>query len=155
MKDHLATLLPLARPEIHYLVGGTDDAGFMLDDHHGIPGVAQLLEDVDQPSGVARVQADARLIEDEQRVDEPCAEAGGQIDALGLAARECARGAVEREVAEADFDEVAQAGANFVQRQLNRIIRGEPAGRGRPLYQIQRGVDGQGIKVGKGVISNQ
>ena len=48
------------------------------------------------------MQADARLVEHEQRVDERGAERGGEVDALHLAARQRAALAVERQVAEAD-----------------------------------------------------
>ena len=52
-----------------------------------------------QALGVARVQADRRLVEDVERVHERRADGGGQVDALELAARERARLAVERQVA--------------------------------------------------------
>ena len=58
---------------------------------------------------VARVQADRRLVEHEQRVHERRAERGGQVDALHLAAGQRARLAVEREVAQAHFAEIAEA----------------------------------------------
>ena len=48
------------------------------------------------PSDIARMQADARLVHDEERVDERRAETGRQIDALHLAAAQGARGTIER-----------------------------------------------------------
>ena len=71
---------------------------------------------------VARVQADARLVEDEQGVDQRGAERGGEVDALHLAAAERARLAVEREVAEPDVDQVAQPGADLAEQQLGRLV---------------------------------
>ncbi len=105
----------MAGPEVHDLIRGAHHAGFVFDDHDGVAGIAQLFEDADQPFGVARMQADARFVEHEQRVDQPRAEAGGEIHALGFAAGERARRAVEREIAQADFVEVAEARADFVQ----------------------------------------
>ena len=113
MEDKFSTRLPVAGAEVHDLVGGAHDGGFVLDDDDGVPEVAQALEDGDEARGVARVQAHARLVEDVERVDEARAEAGGEVHALGLAAGERARGAVEREVAQADFDEVGKAGTDF------------------------------------------
>ena len=85
----------------------------MLHDDDGVPGVAQLFENVDEAGGVARMKADAGFIEHEERVDEARAETRREIHALGLAAGKRARGTVEREVTEADFDEVGEAGADF------------------------------------------
>ena len=78
----------------------------------------------DDPVHVARMQADRRLVEHEQGVDERGAERGRQVDALHLAAGERAALAVEREVADADVAEVAQPRADLVVEEL-------PARRGR------------------------
>ncbi|WDT79288.1 MAG: hypothetical protein MPW14_19380 [Candidatus Manganitrophus sp.] len=73
---------------------------------------------MDDAVHVARVQADARLVEHEQRVDQRGAQRGGQVDALHLAAGERAGLAVQREVAEADVAQVPQARADLVEQQL-------------------------------------
>ena len=85
----------------------------MLDDQDGVAEVAQVLEDVDQPVRVARMQADGRLVEHVERADEMRAERSGQLDALRFAAGKRGGEAVEREIVEADFVEEAQALANF------------------------------------------
>ena len=59
-------------------------------------------EGVEQPAVVALVQADRRFVEHVEHAHEPGADLGGQADALRLAARERAGGAVEREVVEPD-----------------------------------------------------
>ena len=59
------------------------------------------------------MQADAGLIEHEERVHERRAEARREIHALHFATAQRPRRAVEREVAEADFIEVAEAGGDF------------------------------------------
>ena len=76
---------------------------------------------LDHAAHVARVQADRGLVEHEQRVDERGAERGGEVDALHLAARERARLAVERQVAEADVAEVAQPRADLAEQQVGRL----------------------------------
>jgi len=58
------------------------------------------------------MQPDRRLVEREQRVDERGAQRGSEIDPLYLASGERARLAVEREIAEADFADVAQPRAD-------------------------------------------
>ena len=55
----------------------------------------------EQALGVARVQADRRLVEHVERAGEAAAELRGEAQALHLAAGERARRAIEREVAEA------------------------------------------------------
>lgn len=118
----------LAGAEIDDLIGGAHDAGFVLDDDDGVAGVAEVFQDADEPRRVARMQADARFVEDEEGVDEAGAEAGGEVDAAGLAAGERARGTVEREVAEAGFDEVAEPGTDFGEDDLERGVRSAECG---------------------------
>ena len=77
--------------------------------------VAQPPEQRQQPVGVPRVQADRGLVEHVQRIDQPGAERVGERDALRLAARERAGLAVEREVAEPDVAEEAEAGSELVE----------------------------------------
>jgi hypothetical protein len=74
------------------VVGGADHRLVVLDDDDRVAGVGQRPDDADQAVDVARVQADAGLVEDEERVDERGAEAAGEVDALDLAAGERPRG---------------------------------------------------------------
>ena len=64
---------------------------------------------------VARVQADARLVEDVEHADQAAADLPGQADALGLAAGERRGGAVEREVVQADVEQEAEPAANLLE----------------------------------------
>ena len=109
-------------PDVEDAVGGEHDLRVVLDDHQRVAGVAQLLHDVDHAAHVARVQADRRLVEHEQRVDERGAERGREVDPLHLAARERARLAVEREVAQADLAEVREAGADLGQEEIGGLV---------------------------------
>ena len=79
------------------------------------------------------MQADAGLIEHEERVHERRAEARREIHALHFATAQCPRRAVEREVAEADFVEVAEAGGDFGEKHLGGGI-----GPMRPIRPMRR-----------------
>jgi hypothetical protein len=85
------------------VVGGADHGLVVFDDDDGVAGVGERADDRDEAVDVARVEADAGFIEDEECVDERRAEAGGEVDALDLAAGEGLGLAVEGEVAEADL----------------------------------------------------
>ena len=105
-----ATAPRLARsgPDVDDQVGRADDRQVVLDDDDGVARVAEPLDDRDQPADVVRVKADGRLVEHVERVDQPRAERGGQRHALGLAAGEGPRRAVEGQVIEADPFEVVE-----------------------------------------------
>ena len=76
-----------ARAHVDQAIGGQHHRRVVLDHHQRVAGVAQPMHRLDDAAHVARVQADARLVEHEQRVDQRGAERGGQVDALHLAAR--------------------------------------------------------------------
>ncbi len=61
------------------------------------------------------MQADAGLVEDVEHAGKSAADLRGEADALGLAARERAAGAVEIEVVEADIVEETQPLVDFLQ----------------------------------------
>ena len=100
---------PLAGPELDHVVGGANRVEIVLDDEHRVAAVAQPEQQLEQAVHVARVQSDGRLVEHVERVDEPRAERVGEADALRFAAGERARGAIEREIVEADVAEEADA----------------------------------------------
>ena len=60
----------------------------VLDDDHGVAGVAEPLERLDQPPVVALVEADRRLVEHVEDPAEVRADLRREPDALRLAARE-------------------------------------------------------------------
>ena len=113
------------------VVGGADHGLVVLHDDHGVAGGGEGADDADEPVDVARVQSDAGLIEDEDRVDQRGAEAGGEVDALHLAAAQRPRRSVERKVPEADLLEVAQA--------RHEGIEGEVGGVGVGLGGVRSG----------------
>ena len=71
--------------------------------------VAEGDEGFQERGVVAGVEADGRFVEDVEDAAQVGAELGGEADALGLAAGEGVAGAVEVEVAEADFLEETEA----------------------------------------------
>ena len=74
------------------MVGGAHDGLLVLDDDEGVALVAEAVHDADEAVDVARVEADGGFVEDEEGAGEGGAEAGGEIDALDLAAGEGAGG---------------------------------------------------------------
>ena len=109
----LAAELAGAGAEVEQVVGGADDVGVVLDDEDGVAEVAELVEDADELGGVAGVEADGGLVEDIERADQAGAERCGELDALGFAAGERGREAVEGEVVEADLVEEMDALADL------------------------------------------
>ena len=140
----------VAGTEVDDLVRGAHDAGFVLDDHHGVPGVAQLFEECDQPFGVARMQATLGSSSTKKRVHQPRAQAGGEVHALGFAAGKRARRAVQREIAQADLVEIAEPGrgprsAQGPEDSLGRTGIDRPSAVMKP----QGVADGQLIEIGQ------
>ena len=121
-ENDLAARRAATGPEFEQMIRLAHDGFLVLDDEHGVAAIAQPLHHADELAHVARMQADARLVEDEERVDERIAEAGGEIDALDFAAAERARGAVEREIAEADFEQIGEPREDAVAQLLGRIV---------------------------------
>ena len=111
--DDVAAVLSRAGAEVDEVVGGAHDGFLVLDDDEGVALVAEAVHDADEALDVAGVEADGGFVEHEEGAGERGAEAGGEVDALDLAAGERAGGAVEGEVAEADLVEVGEAGGDF------------------------------------------
>src|SRR2546428_13949268 len=95
----------------------------MFDNDHGVAGISELLKNADQALGIARVQPDARLVEHEQCVDQPRAQACREAHSFSLPAGERTRGPVQGYVSEADVVQVSKARTNFVQNQCEWILR--------------------------------
>ena len=112
--DHLAAVLAGARPHVDDVVGRAHGLLVVLDDDHRVAEVAQAQQRVDEAAVVALVQADAGLVEDVEHADERRADLRGEADALRLAAGERGRGALQREVADADVVQEAQALADLL-----------------------------------------
>ena len=66
------------------VVGGEDGLAIVLDDDDGVAEVAQAGLRLDEARVVARVEADARLVEHVEDADERRADLRGEADALAL-----------------------------------------------------------------------
>ena len=104
LEADLAAVHACAGPQVDHVVGDRDHLGFVLDDEHGVALVAQLEQQLIHALNVVRVQADRGLVEHVGRVSDGGAEMPNDLGALRLSAREGARGALEREVAETDLN---------------------------------------------------
>jgi pSer/pThr/pTyr-binding forkhead associated (FHA) protein len=101
--DDLAAAVAAFGAEVDDPVGGLDDFEIVLDHHHRVAVVDQLVQHFQQLAHVVEMQAGGRLVEDVERA------AGGaarqflrQLDALRLAARQRRRLLADMDVAEAD-----------------------------------------------------
>ena len=90
------------------MVGGEDGILVVLYDDEGVALVAEGGEGFEEGGVVAGVEADGGFVEDVEDSAEVGSELGGEADALGFAAGEGVAGAVQVEVAEADFLEKRQ-----------------------------------------------
>ena len=118
--DDVAAVLARARPHVDEPVGAAHHLLVVLDDEDGVAEVAEPLERPDQPVVVALVQPDRGLVEDVEDADELRADLGREPEPLRLAARERRRGAVEREVADADVVEEAEPLADLLDDRARR-----------------------------------
>ena len=113
-----------ARTQVEQSVRGAHDLRIVLDDQQRIAGIAHPLHDRDHASHVARMQADRRLVEHEQGVDQRGAERGGEIDALDFAARERARLPIQRQITQTHLAQELEPHAQFAQHQGGGLIQG-------------------------------
>src|SRR5207237_3192066 len=106
LKNYLPSRFAMPWPEINDLVRGAHHAWLMLNHHDGVSEVAQLLHDLHQPARIARVQPDARLIQDIERIYAPGPQTGREIHSLRFAARERARRPVRRQITKANIEQI-------------------------------------------------
>ena len=119
----------------------------MFDDDDGVACIAQLLKQANEPFGVARMQPDARFIQNEKGVHQPGAKAGSDVHPFGFAAGERPCRSVQCKVAQADIVEVSQTRMHFVQDQLERIVPERPAAVGHYLNQRQGVADWELVEI--------
>ena len=86
----------------------------MFDHDDRVAEVAQIHQRVEEPLVVPLVQTDRRFIEDVHDADQARADLTRQADALGLAAGQGVRAAVQGQVAEADVVQESQPVADFL-----------------------------------------
>ena len=124
VEEDLAAVLAGPRAEVDDVLGGADDLRIVLDDHDRVADLAEGAEDLDEAAVVARMEADRRLVQDEERPDERRAQGRGQVDALGLAAAQGEGHPVERDVVQPDLEEELQPVLDLVRRAFRRPASG-------------------------------
>ncbi len=144
------------RADLDDVIRGADQRFLMFDGDDRVAGVGQRSNDGDEPVDIARVQADAWLVEHEQRVREGCPEAGREVDALDFAARKRFGGAIEGQIVEADLLQVAKAGHHGLMGEAGVSVAGPGASGNAGEAGVPGGeqgkqlADGQRIKFGQG-----
>ena len=134
------------RAQVDHVIRGADSLRVVFDDHDRIAAVAQPAEQREQSRGVARVQADRRLVQHVHDPGQTVAQQIRQPDALHLAPRQRRHRPVERYVAESQFDQRRQPRDRFVQQRLRDLRcgagqreRGKKFGRLRQRPPVQVG----------------
>src|SRR5262249_50309177 len=80
VEDDLAAPFARARSELDDVIGGADELTVVLDNHHRVARLRQLVTELGQPGGVARVQPDRRLVQYVERADQLWARLVGQVE---------------------------------------------------------------------------
>ena len=88
-------MLTGAGADVDHVVGGEDGVLVVLDDDDGVAEVAQPFQAVQQAIVVARMQSNARLVENVEHADQTAADLSREANPLRLAAAERGGGAVE------------------------------------------------------------
>ena len=107
--DDVAAVLACAGAEVDEMIGGAHHRVFVFDHYQRVSLVAKAVHDADEAVDVTGVESDGWLVEHEERAGERGAEAGCEVDAFDFAAGQRAGLAIEREVAESDFNQIAEA----------------------------------------------
>ena len=120
--DDLAAVDAGAGAHVDDMVGVADRVLVMLDDEHGVAEASEALQRFEEAVVVLLVEADRRLVEDVEDAREAGADLRGEADALALAARERAAGAVEVEIVEADIVEEAEALVDLLEDDVRDLV---------------------------------
>ena len=142
LRDDLAAVDAGAGAHVDDIVGGADRVLVMLDDQHGVAEISQAAQRLEQHVVVALMQPDAGFVEDVEHARQAAADLAGEADALGLAARERAAGAVEVEVIEADVVEETEALEDFLEDAFGDLLllAVQCGGQvGEPLQRVDHG----------------
>ena len=150
--NYLAAEAPGVGADVDQHICRAHDFLVMLDHDDRVAEILKLLEHTDQAVGVARMEADRRLIKYIQRAYQAAAERRGQVDALTLAARQRVAQTVERQIAQSDFIKIAQTVVDFSQQPRSYLaIVGVKLQVGEPPAQI---LHRHAYEVGDGAAGN-
>ena len=129
-RDQVPAQLPRPRTQVHDEIGCAD--GFFVVLHHEdrVTEVPQPLQRVEKPAVIPLVKPDAGLVEDVQHANQARADLGREPDPLSLAARQCRRCSIERQIVEPDLGEEAEPLADLLEHTARDL--------GVPLREGQR-----------------
>ena len=102
-----------AGADVDEVLGAAYGVFVVFDDEQGVAPPGQAVQRAEQDVVVARVQADGGFVQHVAHALQVAAELGGQADALGFAAAQGGRAAIEGEVAQADLFQKVEPGLNF------------------------------------------
>ena len=120
--NDIAAKLSRVRPDVKQIIGGTDRVFVVLDNQDRVADIPEVFENFYQPRVIARMQADARLIENIEGTDEQRTQICRKLNALSLAARQGRRQPSERQIIQADLNEKIQTPANFEQQLFRNFL---------------------------------
>ena len=126
IKDNLAATLTGAWAHVKQPIRSEHNLWIVLNHYQRIAGISESLHHADDARHITRVQADGRLVENEQGVGQGRAQRGGEVDALHFATGQRARLSIERQIAQADITQIAQPTTHFAEHQLARLIQNSP-----------------------------
>ena len=112
LKDDVSALAARSGAQIDDVVGNADHLAVMLDEQHRVARVTQAANRVFHLLDIVVVQTRAGLIQDIEHVGKRRVDVFGNFAALGLTAREGTHAALQAQVAQPDFLECRQAGAD-------------------------------------------
>ncbi len=121
--NDLAALDPGAGPEVHQPVGRAHRVLVVFDDDHRVAHVAQPLQRGDQAVVVAGMQADRGFVEDVEHAHQPRSDLARQANALGLAAGERRRRAIQRQVMQSHVGQEPEPSPNLLQQLVGNCTR--------------------------------
>jgi hypothetical protein len=124
LAHHFAAVDSGAGPHVDDMVGMANGVLVMLDDEHGVAEGFQALQGFEKAVVVLLVEADRGLVEDIKDAREAGADLTGETDALALAARERAAGAIEVKIVEPDIVEKAQSLVDLLEDRLGDFVLG-------------------------------
>ncbi len=113
---HAAAATAGSGAKIQHMIGAADGLFVVFHHHQRIAALAQVPQCIEQQAVVARVQADGGLIEHVTDTAQVRAQLRGQAQSLRLAAGKRRRGAIQRQIGQANAFEELQAAADFLQQ---------------------------------------
>ena len=139
--DHDAAVDAGAGAHVDHVVGLADRVLVVLDHDHRVAEVAEVLQRLEQAVVVPLMQPDRGLVEHVEHARQARADLRGEADPLALAARKRAGIARERQIAEADVLEKAEALVDLLEDPARDLVLLRSELRRQGLEPVGRGLD--------------